>query len=78
MVHTVLLANDMYFLENMQLEEVPEGNDTVFVSLPMKVKDAGETPVRIMAVLGIEYVDPNTPPLGFWERYIWRKNRGEN
>jgi hypothetical protein len=44
----------------------------------MKVKDAGETPVRIMAVLGIEYVDPNTPPLGFWERYIWRKNRGEN
>ena len=35
------------------LEEVPEGYDSVFIALPMKVKDAPETPVRVMAALGV-------------------------
>ena len=73
MVHTILLANDMYFLENMQLDEVPEGSDTVFVALPMKVKDAGETPVRIMAIVGMEFNDEPVAQTNFWDT-LWGQN----
>jgi len=53
MVHQILLnpSVNKYFIENLNLEEVPEGKDVVFVSLPMKVEDAPETPTRVLAIL---------------------------
>ena len=52
MVHQNLLNPNVnkYFLENMNLEDVEQGADYVFVTMPMKVHGAGETPTRVMAI----------------------------
>ena len=55
MVHQIVLGADKYNLENLVLGEVPEGTDSLFIALPMKVKDAPETPVRVMAVVGMSF-----------------------
>lgn len=51
-VHQNLLnpSANKYFLENLNLENVEAGPDYIFVSLPMKVHGAGETPTRVMAI----------------------------
>jgi kynurenine formamidase len=50
-VHQIVLGADRYQIENMALEEVPPGLETVFVSLPLKVKGGPEAEVRVMAIV---------------------------
>ena len=52
MVHQHILGAGKYGLENLRLDDVSEGTDYKFVSMPMKIYKAGETPVRVMAVKG--------------------------
>ena len=51
--HLAILGADKFNLENLTLAEVPEGKDSVFVALPVNIKDAPETPVRVMAIVGM-------------------------
>lgn len=50
-VHQVILGASKYQIENMNLAEVPEGAAATFVSMPLKVANGPEAPVRVMAVL---------------------------
>ena len=51
--HFTILEADKYNLENLTLAEVPEGKGNVFVALPINIKDAPETSVRVMAIVGM-------------------------
>ena len=51
--HFTILGADMYNLENLTLAEVPEGKGNVFIALPIHIKDAPETSVRVMAIVGM-------------------------
>ena len=51
--HYMILGADKYNLENLDLTEVPEGKDSVFISLPINIKNAPETSVRVMAIVGV-------------------------
>eukprot|EP00656_Telonema_subtile_P024995 TRINITY_DN27132_c0_g1_i1.p1 TRINITY_DN27132_c0_g1~~TRINITY_DN27132_c0_g1_i1.p1 ORF type:complete len:186 (-),score=46.29 TRINITY_DN27132_c0_g1_i1:241-798(-) len=50
-VHQIVLGADKYQIENMVLEDVPEGNQSVFVSLPLKVEGGPEAETRVMAIV---------------------------
>ena len=64
----------MYFLENLQLDDVPEGCDSVFVALPMKILNAGETPVRVMAIVGMDFPEQLPGPQTDWWARLWGQN----
>ena len=51
--HYLILGADKYNLENLDLTEVPEGKDSIFISLPINIKNAPETSVRVMAIVGV-------------------------
>ena len=51
--HLLILGADKYNLENLDLTEVPEGKDSIFISLPINIKNAPETSVRVMAIVGV-------------------------
>ena len=50
--HYHILGAGHYILENLTLTEVPEGPDNVFIAAPVYIKDAPETSVRVMAIVG--------------------------
>ncbi len=48
-VHDIILKNNKYILENLNLEETKEGFCTL-ICLPMKIKGLSESPVRVIAL----------------------------
>lgn len=50
-VHDIILGANKYQIENMVLEEIDENDKIVFVSMPIKVKDAPEAEARVIATV---------------------------
>ena len=47
-VHVIMLNNDMYWIENLDLSQLPL-SITVIVALPLKIHNAAEIEARVIA-----------------------------